>query len=82
MSCLFLVGSARSFFTGKNALRSGLEMTLVGSVVAVITYGVGYFFPDCLTVLSKLLAGDVSATERDQHDPARRGQEDGLAVLR
>ena len=44
VSCLFLVGSARSFFTGKNALRSGLEMTLVGSVVAVITYGVGYFF--------------------------------------
>jgi VIT1/CCC1 family predicted Fe2+/Mn2+ transporter len=38
------MGSARTFFTGKNALRSGLEMTLVGSVVAVITYGVGYVF--------------------------------------
>ncbi len=44
VSCLFLMGAARSFFTGKNALRSGLEMTLVGSVVAVITYGVGYVF--------------------------------------
>jgi VIT1/CCC1 family predicted Fe2+/Mn2+ transporter len=44
VSCLFLVGSARSFFTGKNALRSGLEMTFVGSVVAIITYAVGYFF--------------------------------------
>jgi vacuolar iron transporter family protein len=44
VSCLFLVGSARSFLTGKNATRSGLEMTLVGSVVAVITYGVGYVF--------------------------------------
>lgn len=44
IGCLFLMGSARSFFTGKNALRSGLEMTLVGSVVAVITYGVGVAF--------------------------------------
>jgi VIT1/CCC1 family predicted Fe2+/Mn2+ transporter len=44
VSCLYLMGSARSFFTGKNALRSGLEMTLVGSVVAVITYAVGYAF--------------------------------------
>jgi VIT1/CCC1 family predicted Fe2+/Mn2+ transporter len=44
VSCLFLVGAARSFFTGKNPTRSGLEMTLVGSVVAVITYGVGYVF--------------------------------------
>ena len=37
ISCLFLVGAARSFFTGKNATRSGFEMTLVGSVVAVIS---------------------------------------------
>jgi len=38
------MGAARSFFTGKNAVRSGLEMTLVGSVVALTTYGVGYIF--------------------------------------
>jgi len=44
VACLFLMGSARSFLTGKNALRSGLEMTLVGTVVAVITYGVGVAF--------------------------------------
>jgi VIT1/CCC1 family predicted Fe2+/Mn2+ transporter len=41
---LFLIGSARSFFTGKNAVRSGLEMLVVGSVVAAITYGVGVLF--------------------------------------
>ena len=44
ISCLFLMGSARSFFTGKNAFRSGIEMTFVGSVVALITYAVGYAF--------------------------------------
>lgn len=44
VGCLFLMGAARTFFTGKNAVRSGLEMTLVGSVVAVITYAVGYAF--------------------------------------
>ena len=44
VACLFAMGAARTFFTGKNAFRSGLEMTLVGSVVAVITYAVGYAF--------------------------------------
>jgi vacuolar iron transporter family protein len=44
VTCLFLIGAARTFFTGKNALRSGLEMMVVGSVVALITYGVGYVF--------------------------------------
>lgn len=38
---LFLIGSARSFFTGKGGVRSGLEMLAVGSVVAAVTYGVG-----------------------------------------
>ncbi len=41
---LFLIGSARSFFTGKGGVRSGLEMLAVGSVVAAITYGVGVLF--------------------------------------
>jgi VIT1/CCC1 family predicted Fe2+/Mn2+ transporter len=41
---LFLIGSARSFFTGKGGVRSGLEMLAVGSVVAAITYAVGVFF--------------------------------------
>ena len=41
---LFVIGSARSFFTGKGAVRSGLEMLAVGSVVAGVTYGVGVLF--------------------------------------
>lgn len=41
---LFLIGSARSFFTGKNGVRSGLEMLAVGSFVAALTYGVGVLF--------------------------------------
>ena len=41
---LFMIGSARSFFTGKGGVRSGLEMLAVGTVVAAITYGVGVLF--------------------------------------
>jgi VIT1/CCC1 family predicted Fe2+/Mn2+ transporter/rubrerythrin len=41
---LFLIGSARSFFTGKNGIRSGVEMLGVGTVVAAITYSVGLLF--------------------------------------
>ena len=41
---LFLIGSARSFFTGKGGIRSGLEMLAVGTVVAALTYAVGVLF--------------------------------------
>src|ERR1700730_18001786 len=41
---LFLIGSARSFVTGKGGVRSGIEMLAVGTVVAAITYGVGVLF--------------------------------------
>jgi VIT1/CCC1 family predicted Fe2+/Mn2+ transporter len=41
---LFLIGSARSFFTGKGGVRSGSEMLAVGTVVAGITYLVGVLF--------------------------------------
>jgi VIT1/CCC1 family predicted Fe2+/Mn2+ transporter/rubrerythrin len=41
---LFLIGSARSFFTGKGGVRSGLEMLAVGTVVAALTYAVGVLF--------------------------------------
>lgn len=41
LAFLFSVGSARSIFTGKGLLRSGLEMTAVGTVVAVTTYTIG-----------------------------------------
>jgi VIT1/CCC1 family predicted Fe2+/Mn2+ transporter len=44
LAFLFLIGSARSFFTGKGGVRSGLEMLAVGTVVASITYAVGVFF--------------------------------------
>ncbi len=39
---LFGVGSARTLITKRNWLRSGLEMLLVGSVAAVVSYGIGY----------------------------------------
>jgi len=41
---LFMIGAARSFFTGKSGVRSGLEMLGVGTVVALVTYGVGNLF--------------------------------------
>ena len=41
---LFVIGAARSFFTGKNGVRSGLEMLMVGSLVAALTYGIGVLF--------------------------------------
>ncbi|HEV2036406.1 MAG TPA: VIT1/CCC1 transporter family protein [Candidatus Dormibacteraeota bacterium] len=41
---LFLIGSARSFVTGKGGVRSGFEMLAVGSVVAAITFAVGVLF--------------------------------------
>lgn len=41
---LFVIGAARSFFTGKNGVRSGLEMLMVGSVVAALAYGIGVLF--------------------------------------
>jgi VIT1/CCC1 family predicted Fe2+/Mn2+ transporter len=41
---LFLIGSARSFFTGKAGLRSGVEMLAVGTAVAALTYVVGVLF--------------------------------------
>lgn len=41
---LFLIGSARSFFTGKGGVRSGVEMLAVGTAVAALTYVVGVLF--------------------------------------
>jgi vacuolar iron transporter family protein len=37
----FVVGAARSFFTGRNAFRSGLDMFVVGVGVALVGYYVG-----------------------------------------
>lgn len=46
---LFVVGMARSFFTKKNAIRSGFEMLFVGGLAAGFAYGVGYFVREFLS---------------------------------
>lgn len=38
---LFLVGMALSLFTGRNAVRSGLRMLLIGGGAGLVTYGIG-----------------------------------------
>jgi VIT1/CCC1 family predicted Fe2+/Mn2+ transporter len=40
-TALFAVGAARSLVTGLSALRSGLEMLLVGSLAAIAAYVIG-----------------------------------------
>lgn len=39
---LFAIGAARSPFTEKSWLASGLEMFLVGGLAAVVAYGIGF----------------------------------------
>ena len=38
---LFLVGMVLSLFTGRNAVRSGLRMLLIGGGAGLVTYGIG-----------------------------------------
>jgi VIT1/CCC1 family predicted Fe2+/Mn2+ transporter len=45
----FLVGAARSVFTGRSVFRSGLDMFAVGLGVAVV----GYYIGDWLATLLK-----------------------------
>lgn len=40
----FLVGAAKSLVTIRSWWASGLEMTLIGVIVGVVTYAVGYLF--------------------------------------
>jgi vacuolar iron transporter family protein len=40
---LFGVGAARTFVTRRGLIRSGIEMLLVGSLAAVVAFGVGAF---------------------------------------
>jgi len=42
--CLFLIGMTLSLFTGRNALRSGLRMLLIGGGAGLITYAIGRGF--------------------------------------
>ena len=37
----FAVGAARSFFTGRGVLRSGIDMFVIGMGVAAVCYLVG-----------------------------------------
>lgn len=48
-AALFAVGSARTFFSNKSWLASGLEMLLVGGLAGTVAYLVGYLLK---TVLS------------------------------
>jgi VIT1/CCC1 family predicted Fe2+/Mn2+ transporter/rubrerythrin len=41
----FAVGAAKSLVTSRNWFASGMEMTIVGVLEAVISYGIGYFWP-------------------------------------
>jgi VIT1/CCC1 family predicted Fe2+/Mn2+ transporter len=41
MASHFMVGAARSVFTGRGLFRSGLDMFVVGLGVAVVGYYVG-----------------------------------------
>ena len=41
LSGFFLIGAGRTVATGRNPWRSGLEMFLVGTIAAVITYFIG-----------------------------------------
>jgi VIT1/CCC1 family predicted Fe2+/Mn2+ transporter len=41
----FLVGAAKSLITLRSWWAAGLEMTLAGVVVGVVTYAVGSLFP-------------------------------------
>jgi VIT1/CCC1 family predicted Fe2+/Mn2+ transporter len=38
---LFLVGMVLSLFTGRNAVRGGLRMLLIGGGAGLVTYGIG-----------------------------------------
>ena len=40
----FIVGAAKTLVTGLNWFKSGLEMTAVSILAAIVTYGLGYFF--------------------------------------
>ena len=44
MATHFLVGAARSFFTGRGVIRSGIDMFVVGFGVAIAGYLIGDFF--------------------------------------
>jgi predicted membrane protein (TIGR00267 family) len=40
----FVVGAAKTLVTGLNWFKSGMEMTVVSVIAAIVTYGLGYLF--------------------------------------
>ncbi len=48
MTLLFLVGVVKTPFTGKNWLRSGLEMVIIGAIATLASYYLGQFFNEYL----------------------------------
>jgi predicted membrane protein (TIGR00267 family) len=48
MASHFLVGAARSVFTGRGVIRSGMDMFVVGLGVAVVGYFVGDWVAEIL----------------------------------
>jgi len=38
----FFIGSGKTFITGKNWFKSGLETLFVGGIAAIIAFGIGY----------------------------------------
>lgn len=46
---LFFVGSIRTVITRTHWLKSGMEMLLVGTIAAVVAYGVGFFINQLIT---------------------------------
>ncbi|MFC1705128.1 VIT1/CCC1 transporter family protein, partial [Nanoarchaeota archaeon] len=41
LSGFFVIGAGRTLATGRNPLKSGLEMFLIGTIAAIITYLIG-----------------------------------------
>ena len=74
---LFGIGSARSFFTGKGGVRSGLEMLAVGSAVAALTYGSA-----CCSAPESGSAGRDAAEVGDAHHPRGAGKDHRFAPAR
>lgn len=49
MSLLFAVGVAKTHYTGRDWLRSGMEMVIIGAIATLASYYLGDFFNNYLT---------------------------------
>ena len=49
MSLLFAVGVAKTHYTGRDWLRSGIEMVVIGAIATLASYYLGDFFNNYLT---------------------------------